>query len=405
MYGTSANNPGVRESLEAVARDFERAHAGLSVEPLFVTEAYYDKLQNLLVAGTPLEVFWLDVRSFPAYALRGDLASLEPLIKRGAYDIGDFYDRLVKQYVWRDAVRGLPWDMGFQAVFYNLDLFKAAGVAAPPGDWKAPGWTFADFTAAAQRLTADGAGGERAQYGFANATQPWFPWLYANGGRQVNEGDTEAMLHRPEASETYQFLRDLIHRHRVSPPPAEARQWPTVQSFMNGRAAMVVTAAATGTTSFRLIKEFAWDVAPMPRGPSLSGERRTHGGGSGWMQAARTPNPEEAWALMRHVTGKAVALALARVGWSPPRRSVGESTVWLDPALPPKSKAVYRDVINHIITNPRLLTRNELSAAADKELAAVWADQASPAAAAARMSQLTRPMVEEHVRQVAAAGK
>lgn len=90
---------------------------------------------------------------------------------------------------------------------------------------------------------------------------------------------------------------------------------------------------------------------------------------------------------------------------SPPRRSVGESTVWLDPALPPKSKAVYRDAINHIITNPRLLTWNEFSAAADKELAAVWADQASPADAAARIGQLTRHMVEEHVRQVAAAGK
>jgi multiple sugar transport system substrate-binding protein len=112
MYGTAASNPGVRESLESVARDFERAHPGLSVEPLHVTEAYYDKLQNLLVAGTPPEVFWLDVRSFPAYALRGDLAALDPLLKRDRYELGDFYDRLVKQYVWRDTVRALPWDMG-----------------------------------------------------------------------------------------------------------------------------------------------------------------------------------------------------------------------------------------------------------------------------------------------------
>src|SRR5689334_1789431 len=66
MFGTAASNPGVREALEEVARDFERKHAGLTVEPLLVSDAYLDKLQNLLVAGTPPEVFWLDVRSFPA---------------------------------------------------------------------------------------------------------------------------------------------------------------------------------------------------------------------------------------------------------------------------------------------------------------------------------------------------
>jgi multiple sugar transport system substrate-binding protein len=354
MYGEAASNPGVREALEGVAREFTAKQPGITVEPLHVTEAYYDKLQGMLVGGTPPDVFWLDVRSFPAYALRGDLAELDPLIRRDRFDVGDFYDRLVKQYVWEGKTRGLPWDMGFQAVFYNRDLFRAAGVALPPGEWKAPGWTFADFTAAAQRLTV--AAGERpSQYGFVNSTQ-WVPWVYANGGRQINAEDTEAMLHRPEAIGAFQHLRDLMHRHRVAPTPAEAREWNPVQAFMGGRAAMVVTAAATGTTSFRQIDGFSWDVAPMPRGPGLQGDRRTHGGGSGWMLSSQSKNRDESWALFKHVTGKDAALSLARVGWSPPRQSVGTSTVWLDPKLPPQSKPIYRDAIEHIITNPRILT-------------------------------------------------
>jgi multiple sugar transport system substrate-binding protein len=402
MYGPAANNERVRTTLEATAARFPKAYPGPKVETLHIPDAYYDKLQSMFASGTPPDLFWMQVRDFPAYVLRGNLQLIEPYARRDKYDLNDFLEPLQRQYRWGDGqLRGLPWDYGFQALFYNASLFRRAGIPLPPNRWDAPGWTFDDFRHAAQRLTVALGGGPPVVYGLVNPTRSYFPWIYANGGRLINVDNNATRLDAPESIGALQFIRDLMHRHHVSPPPSEFANTDPIKTFSAGRSAMVVSAAATATTQLRAVDDFEWDAAPMPAGPGLRrGERRTHGGGSGWVLARQGAHRDEAWALMKHITSKETVTDLARAGWSPPRLSVLDSKLWLDPETPPKAKAVMRDAFKVIVTNPQILTWDDFISGANKTLDELWADKITAKQAGETIAQTTQPAIDAHNRQV-----
>ncbi|MGH2369408.1 MAG: extracellular solute-binding protein, partial [Chloroflexota bacterium] len=271
----------------------------------------------------------------------------------------------------------------------------------PPNRWDAKGWTYDDFRVAAEQLTQQQGDQPPSVYGFVNPTRSYFPWVYANGGRLINAENSAGMLDRPEAIGAFQFIRDLMHKHRVSPLPAEFKDTEPIKTFLAGRSAMLVSAAATASTQLRAITGFEWDAAPMPAGPGMkAGARGTHGGGSGWVLAKAGRYPEEAWALMQHITSKETVTDLARAGWSPPRLSVLDSALWLDPATPPKAKAVLRDAYKAIVTNPQILTWDAFITAANQTLNQLWADKITATEAGQTIAQVTRPAIDEHNRQV-----
>lgn len=407
MYGPPANTSRVRATLEATAARLPEVFPGPTVETVHVTEAYYDKLLATLAAGTPPDLFWMQVRDLPAYVLRGDVALLEPLVKRDRYDLKDFLEPLVQQYRWGDGqLRGLPWDYGFQALFYNVTLFRQVGLPLPPSDWDSKGWTFDDFRVAAERLTRhQGAAGAAPPdvYGLVNPTRDWFPWVYANGGRLISADNSACLLGKPEAIQAFQLIRDLMHKYYTSPVPAEFRNTNPVPTFVAGRSAMLVHAIATASTELRAITNFEWDAAPMPLGPGTAGRGRgTHGGGSGWVLAKASRSPEEAWALMKHITSRETVTELAKAGWSPPRVSVLDSKLRLDPAAPPKAKAVLRDGYKAIVTNPQILTWNEFNAAAGKMVTDLSEDKITAREAGETITRVTQPFFDEHARTVKA---
>jgi multiple sugar transport system substrate-binding protein len=82
------------------------------------------------------------------------------------------------QYQYEGSQYALPDRGGAMIVYYNLDMFDAAGVEYPTAEW-----TWEDFLAAAQALTLRD-GDTVTQYGFAAGG--WWPWwmsfIYQNGG-------------------------------------------------------------------------------------------------------------------------------------------------------------------------------------------------------------------------------
>jgi multiple sugar transport system substrate-binding protein len=397
LLGNQAPVPA--QAVAEIVAEFGQRYPGLSAEYSNQPEGYYDKLQALLAAETAPDMCWIDVRQFPRYAAGRLLRLLDPWIRRDRYDIDDFHEKGIAQYRWDGGLYGVSWDFGFRQIFYNVNLFQEAGVPLPPNSWKAPGWSFSDFLETARRLTKAAGPGQITQFGFANTTD-WMPWVYANGGRITNEENTESWLDRAEAIEAFGFLADLMHTYQVAQTPAQMRQQSPIAAFMQGQAAMSVHPTATGTAQFRTITDFVWDVTPMPRGPRLSGDRRTHGGGSGWTMPAPGKNPEEAWALFTHVTSRASGEKLARAGVAPARKSVARSAAWLDPALPPRSKQVFVEGGDYIMPNPKLLTWDEFLTAVNRELSRLWEGQTSAAATGLALRQATAPIIQRHLAQL-----
>lgn len=393
FLGNHALAPG--KAVEEAVKTFGQANPSIEVQWVNVPEGYAQKLQTLVAGGQPPDMFRLGGPEFASYVYRGFMRPLDEYMKRDNFDREDFYPVAFSQYQWDGKQFGLSSDVGNRMIFYNVNLWQEAKLAAPRADMAAEGWTFDDFAKAAAALTKRS--GERiTQFGFVNILD-WMTWPLANGGFLWNEETTESMLHRPEALEVFQFLQDLMFKHKVAQTKEMAAELAPAQAFLTGKSGMTISSTATGTTTYRQIKAFDWDVIAIPRGPKLQGERRVFGGGSGWFIYRTTKYADQTWQLFRHMTSKASAELLAKQGFAPARLSVVNSPVWLDPSLPPKAKKVVTDGPKHIVPFPKSTTWGEWVNAVNKELDGLWSNKLSAAELGPKLKAATDPLVQKHL--------
>lgn len=119
-------------TLEKVVADFETAHPDVDIDLVNAGTGndQYTALQNAIAAGSGVpDVAQVEYYALPQFAL-GD--SLADLTEFGAADLDGTFTpgpwAAVKQ---GEGVYGLPMDSGPMALFYNKDVFDAAGVEVP----------------------------------------------------------------------------------------------------------------------------------------------------------------------------------------------------------------------------------------------------------------------------------
>jgi multiple sugar transport system substrate-binding protein len=179
-YSNFISNGGNEENLQQIVDAFEKENPGITVE--VTTSAYADyftKLQTDLAAGTAADVFDVDAGSFANIQASGSLAELTDV------DSAAYRTSVLDTYNVDGAQYGLPTSFSDVVLFYNADLFDAAGVDYPTSDW-----TWADEQAAAEKLT-DAAAGVWGDY------QPityyeYYKAVQQAGGEFLNEDGTEA---------------------------------------------------------------------------------------------------------------------------------------------------------------------------------------------------------------------
>ena len=132
-----------------------------------------------------------------------------------------------------DKVYAVPYYSGARAVFYNKDLFAAAGVSVPT--------TLQEFTDAAVKLQQANPKGTATFSGFWFPGQDWYngiAWIYSAGGDlAVQDGDQwKGDLESPEAQEGLKQVQTLFSTATSAPRDADSAE-PWVP-FNNGEAAM-----------------------------------------------------------------------------------------------------------------------------------------------------------------------
>ncbi len=89
---------------------------------------------------------------------------------------------LLESASYDGSVYGFPRDIGFSVLYYNKDLFDAAGVEYPTEEW-----TWDDLTAAAEALTVVDANGRVTQYGLAMEGGKYAEWINQNMGSILDD--------------------------------------------------------------------------------------------------------------------------------------------------------------------------------------------------------------------------
>ena len=120
-------------SQTAIVEAFHAANPDITVNvDVSDWDAYWDKLQTGLAGGAAPDVFAMDGPLFPDYQARDVLLDLKPFIDRDGYDLTQLADQGVADFTTADGGQyGLPRDLNTIVLYYNKEMFDAAGHPVP----------------------------------------------------------------------------------------------------------------------------------------------------------------------------------------------------------------------------------------------------------------------------------
>ncbi|MCL4545617.1 MAG: hypothetical protein M1118_13655 [Chloroflexi bacterium] len=110
-------------------------------------------------------------------------------------------------------------------------------------------------------------------------------------------------------------------------------------------------------------------MAPLPKEALAA----TSGGGICWSMIAKPPHPTLTWDLLSWLAGKRVQTMECQAGTvAPPRQSVGNSSCYINPKLPPKHMQVFLDAPAYVHIDPQSVHWAEIDTLLEKELSYLW---------------------------------
>jgi multiple sugar transport system substrate-binding protein len=249
-YSNFISNDGNEENLQAIVDAFEDANPDITVEVTTLPYGDYGTaLQTDLAAGSVSDVFDIEYANYAQYQANGVLAPIE-LENAGAYK-----PSLLQAYATGGVQYALPSSFSAVVLYYNADLFDAAGLDYPTSDW-----TWEDERAAAEALTDQAAGvwGDHQPVSFYE----YYKALAQNGGEFLNADGTAAAFNTPEGIEAAEWL--VGKSGTVMPTIEQGQGTPDFDTnlFKDGKLAML----HTGIWVFGAVADvpFSWDIAVEP---------------------------------------------------------------------------------------------------------------------------------------------
>lgn len=356
-----------RAAYQGLIDAYQQGHAGQLVELTMIPSQgdYRTRLTTDFAAGTPPDLMLLNYRRYGSFAANGVLEPLgsyldrSPLISRE-----QFYQSPLNAFTWGGELTCIPQNVSSLVVYYNQELFDAAGLAYPGDDW-----TWDEFVDTAKALTRDLDGdGATDQYGLG--LEPSLiraaPFVWQNGGALVDDerAPTQLALLNPPAQEALQWLVDLQLVHHVVPDRVAEAAEDSESRFVAGRTAMFLN-SRRGTPAYREIEAFTWDVAPLPRGKQTAGILHS----DAYCMAAASERKEAAWAFVEYANSPEGQRIIAASGRTVPSlRAVAESTAFLDPDAAPRRSAVFLNGLDTLRMLPVISTWEEIERVAGEEI-------------------------------------
>ncbi len=243
----------------AVAAAFMAKNPDIEVEKIAGDPR--SRLPVMVAGGAPPDVAIIDAAKWSQLEVLA--VDITAAVRREGISISDFLPGSEPNAIRNGRWYGLPWGNGGFYLLYNRDHFAEAGL--PPISSR--GWTSDAFLQAAKRLTITPAGASApARYGIdPGFLQAYEPFVYAAGGRVIDDTTGWLAVDKPEYYNMLQFYADLFNVHRVAvqtPGNGAARRIP----FMNGTISMLgdwmsgINAYITGN----LHERFSWSYAYWP---------------------------------------------------------------------------------------------------------------------------------------------
>jgi len=353
-----------------IARAFEAVNPGIKVDvQLSDWDSYWEKLRVLMAGGTPPDVFAMSPPLYPDWQSRDTLLNLTPYMDADPTMLDGVYPVTLEPYRTPDGYFGMPRDFQTIVLYYNKTMFDAAKLPYPTD-----AWTWDDLHSAAMALTLDRDGDGRSdQWGFSADTYGpealIAPLIRSYGADLVDVAARKTLVGSPQASAALSLIQGMyIEGLMPTDQQVESMGW---DAFLAGGAAM--TLSGHWSVPDYTAAPFAWDIAPIPKGPQ---GRVTTVNSAGFVIAKATQHPDAAVAFVKFATGVQGQTLAAQTGLAVPiREAVAGSPAYLEqPAQ--IDHALFIDALAYARPLPVFRGYEEWGTALGDGLNLVWTGQA-----------------------------
>jgi multiple sugar transport system substrate-binding protein len=349
-YFTFSAAPDHLEDLDQMIAAFnaEYPNVQINVETAPFND-YFTKLQTLIAGGTAPDVFELNYENFVTYADKGVLLDLSPLmVADESLDSAIYYPRALEAFNYNGMQQGLPASFSTVVMFYNKELFDAAGVDYPTSDW-----TWDDARAAAEQINDPA----NDVYGLFTAVHFWEFYKKAaqNNCQFFNEDKTEVLINSPECVEALQTMVDFVEVDGVMPSAAEMGGVSDGDMFLQGKLGMLVS----GIWMFSAFQDapFDWDIVVEPGMDTQA----THFFSNDASVFAATRHPVEAYQWAKFLTSNPeVAGIRVASNWELPALNNPEFFADYLGQTPPDNRQAVFDSLEYAIVPPVIARQNEM---------------------------------------------
>ncbi len=352
-----------------IAEEFQAAHPDISVNiEVADWNGYWEKLRVQVAGGTPPDVFAMDAPLYPDWQSRDVLLNMQPYIDADPSVLEGVYPVTLEAYKTEEGMFGMPRDFQTIVLYYNKDMFDAAGVEYPTDEW-----TWDDFRAAAAELTIDKDGdGTTDQWGaWAEVydMEPfWGPVIWSHGGEVVDAAAGTTLIGSEEAMAGFEFIRQIWLEDQSMPTEEQLSQY--------GWDGLLSGVAAMGFSGHWSVPEYAqaglnFDVAPVPMGPA---GRVTGVNSAGFVISKDSPNPDAAWEFVKFAVSEAGQSELANIGLAVPiLESVANSDAYLGQEVQ-INHALFVEALEYAHMKPVFRGYEEWSGAVGDALSLSWTE-------------------------------
>ncbi len=246
----------ITQIIDGYIAKFQTANPNIKVKAV-LSGGYPDTLTKIQTTikggGTPPDVAVLLSTDLYSLVDSNAILPLDDYVKAAGGDsfTSDFYPAYLANSNYQGHTWSLPFQRSIPVLYYNKDMFKAAGLdpAKPPSN-------YAEMVTAAQKLTkADGS-----TWGLEISSDGIPYWLFQSfvigGGSNVFTASNKTTFDNPVVVQGLQNFMDLSGKSKVM--PTGILLWANMPNdFVNGKAAMIWHSSGSLTN---ILKQAKFDV-------------------------------------------------------------------------------------------------------------------------------------------------
>ncbi|MDX6752590.1 sugar ABC transporter substrate-binding protein [Geminicoccaceae bacterium 1502E] len=258
---------------------------------------FHDRAIVLHQAGRLPDVLMVQVDWVAEFA---DLEIIEPIDEQIAGEPESFMANIPRSFhqKWRGKQYYLPVESGTIALFYNKDLFAAAGIEAPPATWEEYAEVARKLTKPAERQFA--VTGTLQSEPPTNMTYDIYPLLLQAGATIIDAATNRAAFNSPEGVAAIEWYVERMNTDKISVPGVLSNgEREKRANFANGSAAMMFEGPWGVAIQKKLNPDLNYDIAPLPKGKTYGSMVR----GSLNTLTSQAQDKDAAWAFMRWLSG------------------------------------------------------------------------------------------------------